>query len=129
MYHSTVNGILWVRKLLLRHLALPRPEMMRKHYIPLGPDPSTYRYNAVEYLSYPWYVKPTLLRRWGPKSWITRLLGRKLPGDDGNKYLPEGWTHAEIGPRALSGKGIEKMDEDYKRLVSQKRGGCPFKFG
>ena len=53
-------------------------------------------------------------------------MGRKVPGDDGNKYLPEGWTHTEIGPRALRGKGIKTMDDDYKRLVSHKRGGCPF---
>lgn len=124
-----VNSMLRFRKLLLRYLALPRPEMLRKHYIPSGPDPSTGRYNAVEYLSYPWYVKPTLSKRWGPKSWITRLLRRKLPGDDGNKYLPGGWTPAEIGRKALSGMGIKSMDEDRKQLISRKRGGCPFALG
>lgn len=124
-----VNSMLRFQKLLLRYLALPRPEMLRKHYIPSGPDPSTGRYNAVEYLSYPWYVKPTLSKRWGPKSWITRLLRRKLPGDDGNKYLPGGWTPAEIGPKALSGMGIKSMDEDRKQLISRKRGGCPFALG
>ncbi|KAF6227091.1 hypothetical protein HO133_008532 [Letharia lupina] len=129
VYHTIINGVLGVRKLLLRYLALPRPEMMRKHYIPSGPDQSTGRYNAVEYLSYPWYVEPTFSTRWGPRSWITRLVGRKLPGDDGNKYLPEGWTHTEIGPKALRGKGIEYMDEDRKRLNSRKRGGCPFALG
>ena len=126
MYHTMVNGLFQVRKLLLRHVALPRPELMRKHYIPSSPDPSTGRYNVIEYLSYPWYVKPTFLRRWGPKSWLTRLSGRKLPGDDENKYHPEGWTYAEIGPRALRGKGVKDMDEDRKQLISRKRGGCPF---
>lgn len=129
VYHTIINGVLGVRKLLLRYLALPRPEMMRKHYIPSGPDQSTGRYNAVEYLSYPWYVEPNFSTRWGPRSWITRLVGRKLPGDDGNKYLPEGWTHTEIGPKALRGKGIEYMEEDRKRLNSRKRGGCPFALG
>ena len=124
-----VNGILQVRKLLLRYLALPRPEFLRKHIIPSGPDPSTDRYNAVAYLSFPWYVKPTFSRRWGPKSWTTRLLGRKLPGDDGNRYLPGGWTHTEIGPRALVGKGIKEMDEDSRRLIARERGGCPFALG
>lgn len=61
---------------------------------------------------------------------MTRLVGRKLPGDDGNKYLPEGWTHTEIGPRAWRGKGTDKMDEDIRLLLgSQKRGGCPFGLG
>ena len=129
MYHTIINGVLRVRKLLLCYLALPRSEMMRKHYIPSGPNPSTGRYNAVEYLSYPWYVKPTFLRRWGPRSWMTRFVGRKLPGDDGNKYLSEGWTHTEIGPSALRGKGIKNMDEDRRRLFSRNRGGCPFALG
>ena len=102
---------------------------MRKQYIPSGLDPSTGRYNAVEYLSYPWYVKPTFARRWGPKSWITRLAGRKLPGDDGNKYSPEGWTYAEIGPSVLRGKGVKYMHKDHTRLSSKKRGGCPFALG
>ena len=83
---------------------------MRKRYIPLTPDNSTGRYNSVEYLSFPWYVKPTAWRRWGPRSWITRLLGRKLPGDDNDGYLPEGWTFSELGPLALKNKGVEEMD-------------------
>ena len=57
---------------------------------------------------------------------MTRLLGRKLPGDDGNKYAPEGYTFTEIGPEALKGKGIEEMEETRTRLTHQRRGGCPF---
>ena len=124
-----INGVLRVRKLLFRYLALPRPEMMRKQYIPSSPDPSTGRYNAIEYLSFPFYVKPTFRRRWGPRSWITRLVGRKLPGDDGNRYSPEGWTYTEIGPRATKGKGTKDMENDRARLISQTRGGCPFALG
>ena len=99
---------------------------MRKQYLPAGADRKTGRFNSLEYLSYPWYVKPSLARRWGPRSWMTRLLGRKLPGDDGNKYAPEGYIFAEIGPKALKGKGIEEMGETRTRLASQRRGGCPF---
>lgn len=122
-----VDGLLYARKLLLRYGALPRPEFMRKQYIPSSPDRNTGRYNSVEYLSYPWYIKPSWKRRWGPRSWLTRLVGRKLPGDDGNKYAPEGWTFAELGPQALKGKGTREMAEDQIRLVRQDRGGCPFR--
>ena len=99
---------------------------MRKQYLPSGVDNETGRFNSVEYLSHPWYVKPSLKRRWGPRAWMTRLLGRKLPGDDGNKYEPQGYTFTEIGPQALKGKGIEEMGETRARLTHQRRGGCPF---
>ncbi len=99
---------------------------MRKQYIPSKANSKTGRYNSVEYLSYPWYVKPSLNRRWGLRAWITRLLGRKLPGDDGNKYAPEGYKFTDIGPQALKGKGIEDMDVTRTRLTNQRRGGCPF---
>lgn len=99
---------------------------MRKQYIPSKANRKTGRFNSVEYLSYPWYVKPSLNRRWGPRAWITRLLGRKLPGDDGNKYAPEGYKFTDIGPQALKGKGIEDMDVTRTRLTNQRRGGCPF---
>ena len=99
---------------------------MRKHYIPSAPDPKTGRYNSVEYLSHPWYVKPSFKRRWGPRAWVTRLLGRKLPGDDGNVYAPQGFKFTELGPKAVEGKGVLEMDETRTRLIDQKRGGCPF---
>ena len=100
---------------------------MRKQYIPLAPDDGTGRYNSVEYLSFPWYIKPTIWSRFGPRSWITRLVGRKLPGDDGNIYSPEGWTFSELGPRTLKNKGIEEMDQMRARMLKENRGGCPFR--
>ena len=127
LYYITVNGALAARRLLLRHFALPRPDFMRKQYIPLAADPSTKRFNSVEYLSFPWYVKPTMSRRWGPRAWISRLAGRKLPGDDGNFYLPEGWIFPELGPSALKNKGIKEMDQERARMLKHDRGGCPFK--
>lgn len=102
---------------------------MRKQYIPAHADPGTGRYNALEYLSFPWYVKPSLKGRWGPRAWLTRLVGRKLPGDDNNRYAPEGWTHAELGPPSMRGKGIEFMEKDQQRLIAQDRGACPFRTG
>ena len=65
-------------------------------------------------------------RRWGPGAWTSRLLGYKVPGDDGDKYHPQGYTFAEVGPQALSGKGLEEMDDIRSRLENANRGGCPF---
>ena len=66
------------------------------------------------------------MRRWGPGAWITRFLGYKVPGDDGDKYHPQGYTFTDIGPKALSGEGIQEMDETRAWLVHKNRGGCPF---
>lgn len=79
------------------------------------------------YLVHPWYVKPTLRRRWGPRAWITLLLGYKVPGDDGDKYYPQGYTFADIGSRqTFSDKSMKEMDDIRARLVGGNRGGCPF---
>lgn len=112
--------------MLLRHFFLPRPQVMRKQYIPSAPNSDTGRYNSVEYLSYPWYVEPSFNRRWGPKAWVTRALRRKVPGDDGNKYCPEGYRFDEIGPTNLKGKGVDEMTATHAMLAKQYRGGCPF---
>jgi hypothetical protein len=124
--HLSIYCVFGIRKLILRYLALPRPEILRKSYIPSAPDITTGRYNSVEYLSYPWYVKPTFKRRWGPRALVTRLLGHRLPGDDGNKYVPEGYLFEEIGPTALRGKGLKEMELTDAKLKDARRSGCPF---
>lgn len=124
-----VNGIFNIRKLVIRYLALPRPGTLRNHWIEAGTDSRHGRYFLSDYLAHPWYVKPTLTRRWGPGAWITRLLGYKVPGDDGDKYYPQGYTFADIGPKSLSGKGTKETDEIRARLVCGNRGGCPFSPG
>ena len=118
--------MLGARKILLRYTFLPRPEYMRKRYISSEPDSKTGRFNSIEYLSYPWYVKPSLRSRWGPRAWVTWILQRKLPGDDGNRYAPEGYTFDEVGPVALKGKGQAEMEATRLRLTHERRGGCPF---
>jgi hypothetical protein len=124
--HLSIHCVFDIRKLILRYLALPRPEILRKSYIPSAPDLTTGRYNSVEYLSYPWYVKPTFKRRWGPRALVARLLGRRLPGDDGNKYEPEGYLFEEIGPTALRCKGLREMELTEAKLKDARRSGCPF---
>ena len=101
---------------------------MRRQFIASHSNDDNGRFNSLEYLSYPWYVQPSISRRWGPKAWVTRLLGRKLPGDDGNRYSPEGYTFLELGPQAFKGKGLKEMENTKIRLAQQDRGGCPFSF-
>ena len=57
---------------------------------------------------------------------MTRLLGRKRPGDDGSKYAPKGYVSTENGPQTSKGKGTKEMNETCTRLASQGKRGCPF---
>ena len=124
--HSlAIDVALGCRKQVLRHLVLPRPEIMRKHYISSEPEDNG-RYSSREYLSHPWYVKPTFKRRWGARAWMTRLLGRKLPGDDGNKYNPEGYLISEVGPSRLAKCGAAEVHAEMLKIRRSRPGGCPF---
>ena len=54
-----------------------------------------------------------------------------LPGDEGEKYFPQGYLVEEIGPDAKMGKGAEEMEKEKKRLEGLREavvenGGCPF---
>ena len=58
---------------------------------------------------------------------MTWLLGRKVPGDDGNKYRPEGYVIREVGPAKLKEKGQEYMRDDVDKLFARGPGMCPFR--
>jgi hypothetical protein len=60
------------------------------------------------------------------KALLLRLTGGALPGDDGDKYVPQGYIIAEIGPEAFRGKGEAEMQATRERLSNDKKGGCPF---
>jgi hypothetical protein len=53
------------------------------------------------------------------------MLGRRLPGNDGNRYAPEGYLLDEIGPEVLAGKGQNEMAVIKATLTDAQRGGCP----
>lgn len=74
----------------------------------------------------PFYVKPTIWRRWGPEAWGSRLLGIPLPGDEGVKYRPQGYKIPEVGPDSVFGKGAKSAEEMVDRLRQTRTGGCPF---
>ena len=99
---------------------------MRFTLAPTGPDPSTGRFNATTYMSHPWYVKLSFKNRWGFEAWVTWLVGGTLPGDDGDRYIPQGFRVGDVGPRLFEGKGTKGMADTQSKLTLAQRGGCPF---
>jgi hypothetical protein len=122
-YRELLDGFLAIRKIYLRHLALPRPEFMINYLVEKKAD-SDGRRHLIRYDTIPYYVKPTLLNRYGPAALVSRLLGVPLPGDEG--YFPEGFTTSDVGPSALIGKGHVEAEKTKARLAKERTGGCPF---
>lgn len=80
----------------------------------------------VEWITFPWYVQPTVWRRWGPHAWMTWLAGGVLPGDD-IKYSPEGFKALQVGPDVFREKGSEEMAANLVQLRSSAaESRCPF---
>ncbi|KAI1499035.1 hypothetical protein F5X99DRAFT_298089 [Biscogniauxia marginata] len=114
-----------IRKFVLRYLMLPRFSYLNRL---TDPDPKTGRmHERYTYGNFPFYVKPTFWNRWGPKAWAVWLYGGKLPGDDPEEFMPEGYTFADLGPRNRAGMGVEEMEADVKKMMASDRGGCPFR--
>lgn len=112
---------------MLRYLSLPRPDFMAIKVLEAAPDPATGRYAIKEWLDNPWYVKPTLLNRWGPKSWSVRLFGTgNVPSKDG-PFRDEGYDIKAIGPQIMENKGqadVEAIAENFRK--KEFPAGCPF---
>ncbi|GAP82441.2 putative dephospho- kinase [Rosellinia necatrix] len=122
---ATVYPLLLMRSLFLRYLALPRLWPVARIGAPA--DPATGRMNLrFPYGNYPFYVRPTLWNRWGPGAWAVWLYGAKVPGDDPDEYMPQGYLWTDLGPRNRMGQGAEEMQADVKRMTATSRGGCPF---
>lgn len=64
---------------------------------------------------YPWYTRPTFVKRRGPAALRARLRGKVLPGDD-EKYVPEGVLTRKLGPVGLTAIGQKKVEEEVTRL-------------
>ncbi|KAJ9095349.1 hypothetical protein QFC21_005715 [Naganishia friedmannii] len=114
-----------IRRFYLRHLALPA--FWSSERTSPDPDPKTGLYQQVDYVTFPYYVRPSLWNRYGPATWPSWLFGVPLPGDEGVKYRPEGYSLEEIGPERMEGKGKEWMEED-RRWCQEMMGAsiCPF---
>ncbi|KAI1193470.1 hypothetical protein F5X97DRAFT_328556 [Nemania serpens] len=121
---ATAYVALALRRLYLRYLALPR-FFEREHVGDV--DPKTGRmHSRMQYGNYPFYIKPTLWNRWGPKAWAVWMCGGKVPGDNPEDFMPQGYLWTDLGPKNRMGLGIEEMEADVKRMGSTSRGGCPF---
>ena len=121
------SAFLSIRRFLLRHLALPRPWFLSGERTIADPDPTTGRYHQGNYVTFPYYVKPSFWKRYGPDTWFSWLFGTPLPGDEGEKYRPEGYLLDEIGPEKMEGKGKEWMAQERVSAEGKIRdGACPF---
>ena len=54
------------------------------------------------------------------------MLGGWVPGDEGDKYLPDGFLFSDLGPASKMAKGESFTDADEERLRRERSGGCPF---
>lgn len=125
IYFFLIKTIFGIRKILLRYLALPRPYFMR--YRSLTDDPTKDgRYFLTKYDACPYYVQPTWWARWSPSGWITWMMGLPLPGDEGQKYHPNGYRIQEVGPDNMRGKGAKRFEEMRSSLEKTRTGSCPF---
>lgn len=126
-FTTTLSAVLQARKYFIRYLLLPRPYWLRKRWFSSEPDKATGKYHPARAIAHPWYIAPSVYSRWGPMAWITWLSGKPLPGDGGDKYEPEGYLLAEVGPSALKGKGGAEMKGERMRVEKlNMRVGCPF---
>lgn len=79
-----------------------------------------------EWETVPWYVRPTVWNRWGLQSWKCWIMGLPIPGNDGDRYWPNGYKIQEIGPRAMQGKGGDYARDSKEKLVAERMRGSPF---
>ncbi|OQD89543.1 hypothetical protein PENANT_c002G08382 [Penicillium antarcticum] len=125
-FWSTVFSILLTtRKLFLRHLMPPRPNFLRYQSFTEEPDEDE-RFFLTKWEAAPYYVKPTLWNRWGPTAWLTWALGRPVPGDEGDKYSPTGYSISDLGPKGLEGKGKKELEDFLAQMKDYRTGKCPF---
>ncbi|KAJ5852302.1 uncharacterized protein N7529_011687 [Penicillium soppii] len=124
-YKTVFSILLATRKLVLRYLTPPRPNFLR--YVSFTEEPDEHdRFFLTEWDAAPYYVKPTFWNRWGPTAWLTRALGRPVPGDEGNKYYPAGYSIPDLGPEYFEGKGRKQLNETLEELKGYRTGKCPF---
>ena len=126
IYYNLVSHTLRIRAFILRHLSLPRPNFFRKHHTSYTSAAGGNRYHLNIMETAPYYVKPTIWNRYGPSAWIFRMMGLPLPGDEGDKYYPQGFTVGTVGPRSLQGKGSNYAKEAKANITRMRESRCPF---
>jgi hypothetical protein len=128
-YESVFNLVVAFRKFVLRYLVPPRPYFLRRVYNAETPSTVTGRYQAQRWMGRPWYVKPSVLDRWGPAAWILWANGSADPSEFGDdRFMPTGYLIGDIGPTHLVGKGQLEMKENVLSLSAKPSGRCPFSY-
>lgn len=107
----------------MRHLTLP---VFWHRDLKYKQDKKTGRFYRRIYETDPWYVQPTFWTRWGPEAWGKRLTGIPVAGDEGDKYMPRGFTYHEVGPKSMRDRKDDDTEENIERLKGMGFGGCPF---
>lgn len=118
-----VDWTFTIRKILLRYAFLPRPSFMSTRFLSKDADKNG-RYHTMLFETEPWYYENTWWNRNTLQVWMKWLSGRPIP--NGKDYSSEGYLISEIGPRSLSGKGRNDFEATKTKLMSERRGGCPF---
>lgn len=125
VFFILVSALFTVRKFFVRYFMFPRPQFLRVHKTTYEPSQAgTYHFTTYE--AHPWYVKPSLWNRYGPMVWMTWILGLPVPGDEGDRYRPNGYKIPDIGPDFMRGKGVDFMTASKEKLVGERQRRCPF---
>ncbi|KAJ2998401.1 hypothetical protein NUW58_g326 [Xylaria curta] len=124
---SAFNLMITIRKYILRYACPPRPYFLRRVYNADSPDPITNRYQSQRWLGRPWYVKTSLLDRWGLAAWMLWFNGTvsSMVFEDG-KFIPEGYLIDDVGPVTHVGKGRDEMRDNVSALDLKSPLRCPF---
>jgi hypothetical protein len=125
MFSRFFSSIFTLRQLYLRYLALPRPNFMRLDVFSEKPNKHGRNWVTI-YEGAPFYVQPNIWNRWGPLACFKWALGQPLPGEDGDKYYPQGYYTPDLGPKYFEGKGRKEMEVIRQTLRQQRMGQCPF---
>lgn len=115
-----------LRKLILRHLTLPRPTMFAVKLVSQQTNPASGLYSFAHYGFQPWYVRPTIRARWHPAALLMRALGGRAAGSKGDRYCPQGYDLSTIGPSPQQGKGLEEMTMSIEVIEANSLSSCPF---
>jgi hypothetical protein len=121
------NSMITLRKCILRYACPPRPYFLRRVYNCEQPDPDTGRYQSRRWLGRPWYVKTSILDRWGLPAWMLWMNGAATTTMfDDIRFMPNGYLIEDMGPEVQVGKGREEMRNTMAILDSKSIARCPF---
>lgn len=118
------SSILQLRRLALRYLVLPRPHFMRLDMFTGKPNEHGRNYVMI-HEGPSFYVQPTIWNRWGPVAWCKWALGQSLPGDNGDKYYPQGYYTPDLGPKYFEFKGQKELKAIKESLRATAFGPVP----